>query len=78
MQFVPTRSDYSAHVKAFVEKRPSLPFGAVVRLFVANEELDLLCKETTDRSFTSGSENLGLLEQLPTQTYCDVLLLAIS
>jgi len=78
MQFVPTRSDYSAHMKAFVEKRPSLPFGAVVRLFVANEEFDLLCKETTDRSFTSGSENLGLLEQLPTQTYRDVLLLVIS
>jgi len=75
MQFVATRSDYSAHMKSFVEKRPSLPFGAVVRLFVANEELDLLCKETTDRSFTSGSENLGLLEQLPTQTYRDVLLL---
>jgi len=78
MQFVPTRSDHSAHMKAIVEKRPSLPFGAVVRLFVANEELDLLRKETTDRSFTSGGKNLGLLEQLPTQTYCDVLLFVIS
>jgi hypothetical protein len=74
MQFVPARSDYSAHVKSFVENRPSLPFGAVVRFFVANEELDLLGKEATDRSFMSGSENLGLLEQLPTQTYRDVLL----
>jgi len=78
MQFVPTRSDYSAHMKAFVEKRLGLPFGSVVGFFVANEELDLLCKEATDRSFTSGSENLGLLEQLPTQTYRDVLLLVIS
>jgi hypothetical protein len=78
MQFVPARSDGSAHVKAFVEKRPSLPLGAVVCFFVANEELDLLCKEATDRSFTSGSKNFGLLEHLPTQTYCDVLLPAIS
>jgi hypothetical protein len=77
MQFVPARSDYSAHVKSFVENRSRLPFGAVVRFFVANEELDLLCKEATDRSFTSGSKNLGLLEQLPTQTYRDVLLPAI-
>jgi hypothetical protein len=69
MQFVPARSDCSAHVKSFVENRPSLPFGAVVRFFVA--------KEATDRSFMSGSENLGLLEQLPTQTYRDVLLPAI-
>ncbi|MGD0824446.1 MAG: hypothetical protein ABR908_07675 [Terriglobales bacterium] len=74
MPFVPTRSDYSTQVKTFVEKRPSLPFGPLVGFFVANEELDLLGKETTDRSFTSGSENLGLLEQLPTQTYRDVLL----
>jgi hypothetical protein len=77
MQFVPTRSDCSAHVKAFVEKRSSLPFGVVVSFFVANEKLDLLCKEATDRSFTSGSENLGLLKQLPTQAYRDVLLPAI-
>jgi len=78
MQFFPTCSDCSAHVKAFVEKRPRLPFVAVVRLLVANKQLELLCKETTDRSFTSGSENLGLLEQLPTQTYRDVLLVVTS
>jgi hypothetical protein len=77
MQFVPTRSDYSAHMKPFVEKRSSLPFGTVVCFFVANEELDLLGKEATDRSFTPSSENLGLLEDLPTQTYRDVLLPAI-
>jgi hypothetical protein len=77
MPFVPARSDYSAHVKSFVENRPSLPFGAVICFFVANEELDLLGKEATDRSFTSRGENLGLLEDLPTQTYRDVLLLAI-
>jgi hypothetical protein len=74
MPFIPARSDYTAHVKALVEKRPSLPFGAVVCLSVANQELDLLSKEATDRSFTSSSENLRLLEHLSTQTYCDVLL----
>jgi hypothetical protein len=78
MPFVPTGSDHSAHVKTFVEKRPSLPLGVVVCFLVANEQLDLLGKEAADRSFTSGSENLGLLEHLPTQTYCDVLLPTIS
>jgi hypothetical protein len=77
MPFVPARSDHSAHVKSFVEKRPSLPFGAIVRFFVANEELDLLGKEATDRSFPSRGENLGLLDDLSTQTYRDVLLPAI-
>jgi hypothetical protein len=64
-------------VKALVEKCPSLPFGAVVSFFLANEELDFLRQEATDRSFASGSENLGLLEHLPTQAYGDVLLPAI-
>jgi hypothetical protein len=36
MQFVPARSNHSAHAKAFIEKRHSLPFGAFVCFFFAN------------------------------------------
>jgi hypothetical protein len=78
MQFVPTGSDYSAQVKAFVKKRHSLSLGTFVSFFVPNQEFDLLGEQTADRSLTSGGENLGLLEHLPTKADRDVLLLAIS
>lgn len=78
MQFVPARSNYSTHVKTFVEKRHSLSLGMFVCIFVPNEEFDLLGKQTTDRSLTSCGEHLGLLEHLPTETYRDILLPSVS
>lgn len=67
MPFVPARSNYSADVKALVEKRHRLPFGTFVGFFVPNQEFDLLGKQPADRSLTSGGENLDLLEYLPTK-----------
>jgi hypothetical protein len=78
MQFVSARSNYATHMKAFVKKRPSLSLGSFVCFLVTNEEFDLLGKETADRRFPTGGQNLGLLEDLPTQAYRDVLFSVIS
>jgi hypothetical protein len=62
MQFVPTRSNYSAHAKAFVKKRHSLALGAFVCLFFSDEDLNLSGEEPADGGLASGSKNLGLLQ----------------
>jgi hypothetical protein len=65
-------------MKALVKKRHRLSFGTFVRFFVTDEEFDLLGKEAAYRRFPTGGQNLGLLQDLPTKAYRDVLLSAIS
>jgi len=78
MQFVSACSNYAAHMKALVKKRHSLSFGSFICFLLTDEELDLLGKETADRRFPTSSQNLGLLEDLPTKAYRDVLFSVIS
>jgi hypothetical protein len=66
MQLVPSRYNFSTQVKALFKKRQRLPLGALISFFVSHEAFDLMCEETADRSLTASSENLGLLEHLPT------------
>jgi hypothetical protein len=66
MQLVPPRWNFPTQVKALFEKRQCLPLGALISFFVSHEAFDLMSKETADRSLTARSENLGLLEYLPT------------
>jgi hypothetical protein len=78
MQFISADANYPTHMKALVKKRHRLSFGMVVRFFVTDEEFDFLGKEPAYRRFPAGSQNLGLLQDLPTEAYRDVLLSAIS
>jgi hypothetical protein len=41
MEFVAAHWTFSAEVKALVEQCQRLPFGALVRLFLTDEDLDL-------------------------------------
>jgi hypothetical protein len=50
MQFVPTRSNYSANAKAFVKKCHSLALGAFVCLFFSAEDVYLSGEEAADGS----------------------------
>jgi hypothetical protein len=78
MQFVPRSSNHSPEVKALVEQSQRLPFSPFVCLFLADQGLDFLGKESADRGLPARSENLGLLEYLSAKTYGDVLLLFFS
>jgi len=74
MQFVSTRSNRTAHMKALIEQRHGLSLCTLVRFFLPDEDLNLLGKETADGSSPAGGENSDLLERLPGQAYGHVLL----
>jgi hypothetical protein len=78
MQFASARSNHATHMKALVKKRPSLSFGSFICFLLTDEELNLLGKKAADRRFSTSGQNLGLLENLPTQAYRDVLFSVIS
>jgi hypothetical protein len=77
MQFVPTCSYQTAHAKTCFEKSRSLPLSTLICLIFTDQGLDLVGEQTADRGLTTGRQNFGLPEYLPTETYSYVLLIAI-
>jgi hypothetical protein len=78
MEFVPAHSNYTAQMKAVVEKRQCLPFGTFVCFIVTYKEFDFLGQEPADRSLAPGGENLRFFEHSPAQTYSYILFPAVS
>src|ERR1700675_3025791 len=74
MQFVPTGSNHTTHMKAFIKERHSLSLRTIVRLFLPDKDLNLIGKETADRGGTPCGENPHLLKSLTGQAYGHVLL----
>lgn len=77
MQFVPTGSYQPAHVKTSFQKSRSLPLSTLICLIFTDQRLDLVGEQTADRSLTTGGQNFGFPEYLPTETYSYVLLFGI-
>jgi len=60
MEFIATRRPYSSHMKTVVKKLHGLSFGKFVSLFFADEKLNLLGEQTTDRGIPPHGEDFGL------------------
>jgi len=61
MELVTADWTFAAEVEALVEQGQRLPFRALVRVFLADEDLDLTSQQTTDRGGAPSRDDLGLL-----------------
>src|SRR5260370_33688474 len=74
MEFIPAGSNPPAQVKTVVEQIQGLPLRAFAGFLLANEGLDLMGQQATNRGRTPSGDDLGFLNGFPIQADCNVLL----
>src|SRR5271165_3443597 len=78
MPLVPRRLDHAAEVKALIEQLCGLSLSALIGFLLANQNLDLLGQQTTDRRAPTGGQDFRLPKRLARQANGKILLGHVS